>query len=51
MGIGGTIILPITLGIGIYFMWAAVGISFLSGIGVLILVGLVNYLASTKSFK
>lgn len=51
MGVGGTIVLPFTLGIGIYFMWAAVGISFLSGIGVLIVVSGINYILSKQDFK
>ena len=38
--------LPVTFGVGIYFMWAAVGISFLSGLGVLIIMGFVNFLFS-----
>jgi len=35
--------LPVIFGAGIYFMWAAVGISFLSGVGVLIIMGLINF--------
>jgi len=50
MGVGGTIVLPFTLGIGIYFMWAAVGISFLSGIGILILVGIANFVLGNRYF-
>jgi len=38
--------LPLIFGVGIYFMWAAVGISFLSGLGVLLIMGLVNFIFS-----
>ena len=51
MGVGHTLLLPITVSVGIYFMWAAVGISFLSGIGVLIVVSGINYILSKQDFK
>jgi len=51
IGIGGSIVLPISIAIGIYFMWAAVGISFLSGIGVLIIMSGVNFWIGMKFFK
>jgi len=50
-GIGGSIILPMTVSVGIYFMWTAVGLSFLSGIGVLVLVTILNYYFSKKFFR
>ena len=51
MGIGGTITLPITICIGIYFMWSAVGTSFLSGLGILIIASIVNCFISSKYLK
>ena len=51
MGIGHTLLLPMTLTVGVYFMWAAVGISFLSGIGVLVLIGILNFVISKNWFK
>jgi len=38
--------LPITLGVGIYLMWVSVGINFLSGLGVILILSLVNFLFS-----
>ena len=43
--------LPIVLGVGIYLMWEAVGISFLSGIGVLALMSLINIFWGKFYFK
>ena len=43
--------LPINLGIGLYLMWDAVGISFLSGMGVLALMSGINVLSSKLYFK
>ena len=37
------ITLPVVLSVGIYFMWASVGISFLSGLGVILIMSLVNF--------
>jgi len=51
MGIGGSFVLPVAIGVGIYFMYAAVGISFLAGIGVLIIMSGVNFLIGMKFFK
>ncbi len=43
--------LPITLGVGIYLMWASVGITFLSGLGVILVLSLVNFLFSKIYIK
>ncbi len=51
LAMGGTMILPLLIGVGIYFMWAAVGISFLAGIGVLIIMGAVNFCVGKSYFK
>jgi len=50
-GIGHTLLLPMSIVVGIYFMWDAVGISFLSGIAVLGLNAIVNYYISKKDYK
>ncbi len=34
--------LPVILGVGIYFLWVSVGISFLSGLGVILVMSLIN---------
>jgi len=44
LALGGVMTLPILIGVGIYFMWMAVGIAFLSGIGVLLIMTLVNFI-------
>jgi len=43
--------LPVILGIGIYFLWVSVGISFLSGLGVILIMSLINYVFSKIYFK
>ena len=43
--------LPITLGVGVYLMWASVGITFLSGVGVILMMSLVNFVFSKIYFK
>ena len=46
--ISEVVVLPLMLIIGIYFMYAAVGISFFGGVGVVLLMSLVNLLISKK---
>ncbi len=43
--------LPVTLGIGIYLMWVSVGISFLSGVGIILIMSLINTIFSKIYFK
>ena len=43
--------LPVTLGIGIYLMWVSVGISFLSGVGIILVMSLINTVFSKIYFK
>ena len=43
--------LPVTLGIGIYLMWVSVGITFLSGLGVILVMSLINFVFSKIYFK
>jgi len=50
IAMGGVVILPLLIGVGIYFMYAAVGISFLAGIGVLIIMGAVNFCVGKSYF-
>ena len=50
VAMGGVVILPLLIGVGIYFMWAAVGISFLAGIGVLVIMGAVNFCVGKAYF-
>jgi len=51
IGIGQTILLPLTLVIGVYFMWIAVGISFLSGMAMLFLIIFANSAIGKKTVK
>lgn len=48
MALGGAISLPLLIAAGVYFMYAAVGISFLSGVGVIVLMGLLNFVVGNK---
>jgi len=50
LAIGGAMTLPILIGVGIYFMWMAVGIAFLSGIGVLLIMTGVNFIVGKTYF-
>jgi len=43
--------LPVTLGVGIYLMWVSVGITFLSGLGVILVMSLINFVFSKIYFK
>jgi len=49
--LANVITLPVVLGVGIYFMWVSVGISFLSGLGVILVMSLINFLFSKMYFK
>ncbi len=51
MAVGGVVVLPLMIGVGIYFMWAAVGYSFVAGIGVLVIMSGVNFVVGKKYFK
>jgi len=48
MGLTNIVVLPISIGLGIYFMWSAVGVAFLAGLGMLILIGGINFFVSIK---
>jgi len=49
--LANVITLPVVLSVGIYFMWVSVGISFLSGLGVILVMSLINFVFSKMYFK
>ena len=50
LALGGVITLPILIAAGVFLMYSAVGISFLSGIGVIFIMGLINFAVGKKYF-
>ena len=48
---GGSMTMPLLIAIGLYFMYVAVGISFLAGVGVLLIMTLINYVINKKYLK
>ena len=51
VAIGGTIVFPLLIIVGVYFMWTAVGLSFLAGIGVLLITAAINFCVGNGYFK
>lgn len=41
--LGDVLVLPFSIAVGLYLMYTAVGIAFLSALGVLLLMSLINY--------
>lgn len=50
MAIGGSIILPLQIGVGIFMMCEVIGWAFWSGLGVIILMGGVNFLIGKRFY-
>jgi len=48
LALGSAVTLPVLIGVGIYFMYMAVGIAFLPGIGVILLMTIVNFLVGKR---
>ena len=48
---GGSMTMPLLIAIGLCFMYIAVGISFLAGVGVLLIMTLINYVINKKYLK
>ena len=51
IAMGGTMIFPLLIIVGIYFMWAAVGWSFLAGVGVLLVTTAITFCVGGAYFQ